>query len=199
MSLFGADALAMLADADGSVGDYDYVGAPNVRLKLDPAAMQTALAKQNQLAKIGLAAIARERRIDHDRKVRQAALAGFVPQFAIPASAAGITPASGALLVNALPGVPCRVTKLIVSQTSAPFFGISNIAAGRMTLVSGGQGMMPADAFSPLANQTPMDNPELSGGSPITITGQNLDTVNPHLFVASFYAVDKTPDYQRVT
>ncbi len=199
----GADALAVLG-AYGDVGGADYVGAGLGSIQISPQAAQHVMAavqqqQQAKLAQAGRAAISLANKVQHDRKVRNAALSGFVPMFDIPMStAAGVTIAGGgALFLAGAPGVPCRPLRYVVSRVTGGFFGLSSIAAGRFTMISGGAGLVPADSYLPDSTQSPLDFPKLGAGSPIVITGANLDAV-AHPYVSAFKAVDNTQSSDRL-
>lgn len=194
------EALAALSQ----VGGVDYVGAtpqysltrPMAASALAPQAVQRDLV----VRAIGLKAIQEQAKIQRDRKLRNAALSGYVPQTIVAVStAAGTTiAAGGALALSAAAGVPCRPTKYIVEPAIASFFGIASITAARMNMIAGGTGLVPATRFLPTAVQAPIDNPELGGGVPIVVAGANTDG-GAHPYFSAFDVIDLTQASARMT
>lgn len=188
------DALSML----GSVSGSDYVGAQMLQPNMALGRAHPAMAQQNALALAGAKAINLSRQIASDRKLRHAALAGYVPTVSIPCSSSATIAASGALSLSAAPGVPTRIVKYNVEPAIASYFTLSSITAARMNMVAGGTGGVPATRFLPTANQSPIDNPVLGPGSPVIVTGTNVDA-SPHYYYSSFDGIDVTPARSRLT
>ena len=213
MEFSGAgDPMAALAEFDvgaaDCVGAADYVGAAQLARAGSPAASMIArqAAAQNasnaaRLMKAGAVAIGLQRRVANDRKLRNQALAGYLPSCMVPISTAqGTTIAlSAAFTLSGAAGVPYRPIKYGVEPAIASFFGISSITGGRMNMVAGGTGLVPATRFLPNSVQMPLDNPELGGGVPIFVVGANLDAGAAHPYLSWFDVIDLTKPSQRMT
>lgn len=192
-----ADALAML----GSVSGSDYVGAAPVNPALLQAGMRAGLGAPHvnaALMQAGAKAINFTRKIAADRKLRHAALSGYLPTVSIPCSSSATIAAAGALSLSAAPGVPTRITKYNVEPAIASYFTLSSITAARMNMIAGGTGGVPATRFLPTAVQAPIDNPVLGPGSPVIVTGTNNDAA-AHYYYSSFDGIDVTPAASRLT
>lgn len=201
------DVLAALGGyPGGAVGGVDFVGAAPPPMVLNAAAYR-AIQQQPRLnfapvqaavQEAGMKALALGRKVAHDRRLRNAALAGYVPQCEVPCSTTATVAGGGALSLTAIPGIPCRPTKWNVEPAIASFFTISGIVMARLSVLAGGTGGVPATRWLPTANQTPIDNPFLGAGSPIVVTGTNVD-IAAHLFLSTWDVIDMTPAHARLT
>lgn len=192
--MFGADPLAMLAaydDDDADVGALSFQATARPSASLAARAVAPVSQQTRKLAMIGQMAVLQAKQEEADQKDHRDAMLGLRPQFLIPCSSAADIAASAAVNLSALPGVACTVTKWVIGSVSAPWFDIFNVASARSILVSGGTGGVPADSFDPDSIPVALDNPDLSGGTPITVTGQNRDALNAHPFRSTFYAIDR--------
>jgi len=193
-----ADALAMLGGYDGAVSGpgLDWVGATAPMNFMGPKP-QAINPQFMQLAQKGIQAAKFAKQVEKGRKLRQAALAGLIPQVMLPISSAVDVPATSAATLSTQPGVPMRVTDLQVAGSIAPFFAILSITAARMNMVAGSGGRVPAECFVPDAKHPPIENPILGAGAPIVMNVENLDAA-AHPFIASFWGVDLTPASARL-
>lgn len=199
------DALALLG---GGVAGIDYVGANPGTVNFDadrvralviqaqrPAGINPAFA---QLAAKGLQAMRMQQSIQKNQKLRQAALAGLVPQVPLPISSSAVIAAGAAQTLTTQPGVPMRITKFVVAGSIAPFFGILAITAARINMIAGGGNAVPAEVFAVDAQTPPIENPILGAGAPIVLNLQNIDVAD-HFFLGSFFGIDLTPAAARLS
>jgi hypothetical protein len=210
-----ADTLLALGYPGPQVSGMDpYVGAANVNLAAGGFDIRQALANARQAATqpqgimvrpeivaIASQAINERAQAERQRRIRMLALAGHLPQVAIPLSTAvGSDVAAGAAAtLLAVAGVPCRITRYQVSAASAVFFDITSMTAARMDMIAGGTGGVPADMFITDATAPPLENPELGAGSPVRVVVQNRDTGSTRPYRSAFSAVDLTPGWARLT
>lgn len=130
-----------------------------------------------------------------DMQQSRLARAQFLPSILLgvdsrPQTGAADILAGATLSITTEPSVPCCITKFTVSAASSPFFNINGIIVARVNLLAGGQGV-PAEAFNPNANTSPIENPVLPAGSQVVTQVENVDAA-AHRFRAVYSVLDRT-------
>lgn len=190
--LAGADdALDLLG-----VGGEDYVGALPT-LKMNPAALRlpaNARAIANTASNNAANRLAAQ--VNKNRRIRQLASAGQLPQIPLGVRSAATVTAGGTETIAPEPSVPMRLTTFQVAKVIMDFFLINSMKVARLDMLAGSDGV-PASAFAPDAVHPPIENPILPAGSQVTVIVENVDGAD-HAFYGNFFGIDLTPAHARV-
>lgn len=186
----GADDALDLLGVSGT----DYVGAA-------PFSNMSALAKAqfaNKASQLKAAAAggALAAQVGKTRKLRQQALAGFIPQIPLGVRSSSTVAAGGTATIAPEPSVPMRLTRFEVAPAIADYFLLTSMRVARLDMLAGSDAI-PASSFLPNANHCPIENPILPAGSQVTVGVENIDGA-AHSFYAMFWGVDLTPAAARI-
>jgi hypothetical protein len=131
---------------------------------------------------------------DMVQRVQVRALLDNAPQV-IGGLASTVNPvlANTAFTSSLTPPIAMRPTRLVFPGSTGPFFTLSAITIGLCTVIVAGN--PPAETFSPDATNPPIDfGGILAPGTPMTITGNNIDG-NNHRADMAIWGVNMSGPY----
>lgn len=171
------------------VSGTDYVGATNFRL---PGGAALA----NKLRGAANAGMKLANTVSKTRKLRQQALAGYIPQIPLGVRSSSTVAAGGTATIAPEPSVPMRLTRFEVAPAISDYFLLTSMRVARLDMLAGSDAI-PASAFLPNAQHPPLENPILPAGSQVSVGVENIDGA-AHSFYATFWGVDLTPAAARI-
>ena len=160
-------------------GRFKSRGKASAAIKFKRAAF--ALAKRNKAMKKALAR----------RKLSMEARAGALPQIFLGVDSGAVNIAAAAQQgINSEPNVDMRITDLIVDDSNAAAFRVTQIAATRVSMMASGDGI-PATVFLSGVQRPPIRVPRVPAGTNVVTTVVNRSGAGAR-FEATYIGIDLT-------